>query len=122
MTWQDKVLADVHAMAEKTQSSGPSKPWIGMLLRLPPELRYALGRVTVARKVSMSTYVRRLIAMSMAKEEGKPLDHYLRQMPAAMEARNIHLITLDKSFKDKHDDGVGMEGMCTHPGCDEVHR
>lgn len=115
-------MANVHAMAERTQKDGPRRPWIGVMLRLPPEMRHAIYRVATAKNHSMNAYIRRLIAMSLVKEGEGSLDQWLEMLPYPLGPQNIQIKTLDNSYRHKNDDGAGMEGMCTHPGCDEIHR
>lgn len=120
MGWEDDLLEAVGRTANKTSRSGPSSPWVGYLLRLHPQLRRALSEVAERRGVSLQTYLRRLIAMEMAKESGEPLAKWLALLPSATKWGTDP----EPSFiRDRPPEtGRGLEGMCTHPGCDEVHR
>ena len=119
MGWEDDLLDAVDRTAKKTWRSGPAAPWVGYLLRLDPNLRQALSEIAEDRGVSMQTYMRRLCAMAVANERNEPLRKWLKLLPppapwgpdqsSAMKGR-------------PPETGQGMEGMCTHPGCREVHR
>lgn len=121
MSWQERVLDGVRETSARTQRSGPRGEWIGLLLRLHPEMRITLRRVAAAKGMSMNTYVRRLIAMALVNEGSGSLDYWLPKMPAPQPPNGIHIHRLTKGPQE-HDDGAGMEGMCTHPGCTAIHR
>jgi hypothetical protein len=118
--WQQILLQRTEEVAARTAKSGPRHhAWIGFLLRIPPEAHAALREIAKSREVAMTTYLRRLLIMSIAKERGEPLALWLDRLPAPMKFGNEHIrmLTGDKT----KDNGIGMEGMCTHPGCDEIH-
>jgi len=119
MGWEDDLLEAVGRTVDKTSRSGPSSPWVGYLLRLHPDLRDALFDVAEARGVTVQAHLRRLIAMSLARETGEPLARWLALLPSASRWGEDQTA----AFKPRPPEtGKGMEGMCTHPGCDEVHR
>lgn len=119
MNWQDRLLQQVEETAARTSLSGPRRQsWIGFLLRMPPEAHLALRDIARSRGVSMTTYLRRLLIMAIAKERGEPLLLWLERLPAPMDyGDHIGKLTQEKT----KDTGIGMEGMCTHPGCNKVH-
>lgn len=119
MTWQEKVLANVARSTAKTQSYGPGD-WVGILIRVHPDIRYALSQFCKKKDISMATYLRRLVVMAIVNETGTPLTEWLPKLPASMGYGNSHITTIRKGQKTQ-DTGKGMEGMCTHPGCNEVH-
>lgn len=120
MSWQDTLLADVEKVTGKTHKSGPrGVPWVGLLLRIHPDIRAIVRQIGERRNISMNTYLRRLVIMGIHKETGVPLSALLALCPSAQEPGNRHLSRLQSGGGT--DDGIGMEGMCTHPGCDEVH-
>ena len=119
MTWQEQVLANVAKATARTQSNGPGD-WVGLLIRVHPDIRKGIRDVCSKRDVSVATYLRRLIVMAIVNETGQPLSEWLPKLPASMGFGNSHITTIRKGEKTQ-DDGVGMKGMCTHPGCNEVH-
>lgn len=119
MGWEDDLLDAVGQTAKNTSRSGPASPWVGYLLRLDPDLRDALFAVAEARGVSVQTYLRRLIAMSMAKELGGPLGKWLALLPSSAPWGVDQTVAFQLRPPET---GKGLEGMCTHPGCHEVHR
>ena len=84
-----------------------------------PDLRVHLREIGERRNVSMNTYMRRLLIMAIHKETGIPLHVLLAKCPSAQEPGNRHITRLRSD--GGIDNGLGMEGMCTHPGCNEVH-
>jgi hypothetical protein len=118
MDWRQTLLQQTEDVAARTAKSGPRRPWIGFLLRIPPEAHAALREIARSRNVSMTTYLRRLLVMSIAKERGEPLHVWLNRLPAPM-AFGDHI--QDLTAERTTDNGIGMEGMCTHPGCHEIH-
>jgi hypothetical protein len=118
MGWEDEVLDGVARTASKTRRSGPASDWTGYLLRLHPDLLAALNEIAQNRGVSVQTYLRRLIAMSIAKEKGQRLLKWLALVPPA----SPYGTDQTASFRARPPErGQGMHGMCTHPGCDQVH-
>lgn len=118
MGWEDDLIEAVGQTARDTYRSGPRSPWVGYLLRLHPDLRSALFAVAERRGVSVQTYLRRLIAMALTKETSQPLHFWLALLPSATRF-GADITALQQRPRET---GRGMEGMCTHPGCDEVHR
>ena len=118
MGWEDDVLAGVAETAGKTRRSGPASDWTGYLLRLHPELLAALNTVAAGRGISVQAYLRRIIAMAVAKETGRPLLSMLGLVPPASPYGNDQTAAFRERLPET---GQTMSGMCTHPGCADVH-
>lgn len=120
MKWKDALLDGVATTSSRTHRSGPrSHPWVGILIRVHPEVHRRVSAIASKRGVSTSTFVRRLLIMAIAKETGEPLQVWLDRLPEPMTPNNTHIRMLQPHLGT--DTGEGMEGMCTHPGCDLVH-
>lgn len=119
--WRENVIAKVGERVAKDRASGPrGLPWMGMHLRLHPELHAHVRAAAHAHDLSVQTYLRRLLALAVAKELGVTARHLLPLLPqpTAWGGGRENLTDRDTS---RRDDGSGWEGLCTHPGCFQSH-
>lgn len=115
MGWQERLLQDVAVVGNRTANSGPRDPWVGVLLRVHPDLHAAVKNIAQARGISMQTYLRRLLVIAIAKETGQPLAPLIGKLSSVM------VWGPRKPGQGQKETGAGFEGMCTHPGCNEIH-
>ena len=122
MTWQDKALAQVDKVSKRSNRKGPDGPWVGVLLRIHPDIREAMHRAAKAQGVSMQTWMRRIIVMGVAKQLGTGYAVWMDRMPTPIEYGGgwAHMDT-NGLRGQKRDNLTGLSGMCTHPGCDQIH-
>lgn len=117
--WREVVMENVRKSTANTQKDAPGA-WVGMILRTHPDIHFAFKKMCEKKDVSMQTYLRRLVVMAIANETGTPLKEMLPKLPATMGYGNSHIKKI-RSGQKTFDDGKGMDGMCTHPGCREIH-
>lgn len=84
-----------------------------------PEFILLARACAEARGISFSTYIRRPLAVQVAKDSDYTLQQVLTWLPQVKRyadrggARGMN--------NSDHDNGEGIEGFCPHPGCDGQH-
>lgn len=121
-SWQEKVLENVARTSARTQSSRKPEGWVSLLIRVHPDIRKAIRLIAQERDLSMASYLKRVLITAIVKETGDPLAKWLPLLPNEVPYGKINSTQRDKKGQRTFDSGIGWEGMCTHPGCNEVHR
>jgi hypothetical protein len=119
--WKKTVVANYEKRHQA--NSKRAKTVFGRTLR-PLQLTATLefvafvDRAAQRRDVNRSTYVRRTLAVAVARDLGVPVRVVLWESPKPGGFRNEKIRVRDGGERDE---GQGIEDWCPHPGCDGAH-
>lgn len=115
--WQD-VLLEKHAERERKKGRVTSGVLPRMQFNAMPAFTRAVDAAARTRNYDRSTYIRRVLALHVARDLGFPLKVLLAACPVPKIPR-VTGYAMENS--NGHDEGEGIDKLCPHPGCDGQH-